>query len=86
MIDKASAKVAYAVMSFGGCLGMSDRYHPLSWHVLTHDTAQGGDVMDPEPGMLEGGPAYNTPETPDWSDRRWGQQVHDYYGTRPYWE
>ena len=56
MIDKVSGKVAYAVMSFGGFLGMGDRYHPLPWHVLTYDTAQGGYVIDLDPGMLEGGP------------------------------
>ena len=41
MIDKISGKVAYAVMSFGGFLGIGDRYHPLPWHVLTYDTGQG---------------------------------------------
>ena len=35
MIDKVSGKVAYAVMSFGGFLGIGDRYHPLPWDVLT---------------------------------------------------
>ena len=44
MIDKVSGKVAYAVMSFGGFLGMGDRYHPLPWNVLTYDTSQGGSV------------------------------------------
>jgi PRC-barrel domain len=81
MIDKISGKVAYAVMSFGGFLGMGDSYHPLPWHVLTYDTGQGGYVVD-----LEKAPTYATSETPNWSDRRWGQQVHDYYGSRPYWE
>jgi hypothetical protein len=86
MIDKISGKVAYAVMSFGGFLGMGDRYHPLPWHVLTYDTGQGGYVIDLDPSALEGAPTYETTDTPNWSDRRWGQQVHDYYGTRPYWE
>jgi hypothetical protein len=36
--------------------------------------------------MLEGAPTYEATDTPNWSDRRWGQQLHDYYGTRPYWE
>ena len=86
MIDKISGKVAYAVMSFGGFLGMGDSYHPLPWHVLTYDTGQGGYVVDLDRNKLEGAPTYATSETPNWSDRRWGQQVHDYYGTRPYWE
>ena len=86
MIDKISGKVAYAVMSFGGFLGMGDSYHPLPWHVLTYDTGQGGYVVDLDRNKLEKAPTYATSETPNWSDRRWGQQVHDYYGTRPYWE
>ena len=86
MIDKISGKVAYAVMSFGGFLGMGDSYHPLPWHVLTYDTGQGGYVVDLDRNTLEGAPTYGTSETPNWSDRRWGQQVHDYYGSRPYWE
>jgi hypothetical protein len=86
MIDKVSGKVAYAVMSFGGFLGIGDRYHPLPWHVLTYDTAEGGYVVDLDRSKLEGAPTYGTSETPNWSDRRWGQQVHDYYGARPYWE
>jgi hypothetical protein len=86
MIDKISGKVAYAVMSFGGFLGMGDSYHPLPWHVLTYDTGQGGYVVDLDRNKLEGAPTYATSETPNWSDRRWGQQVHDYYGSRPYWE
>jgi hypothetical protein len=86
MIDKISGKVGYAVMSFGGFLGMGDRYHPLPWDVLTYDTDQGGYVVNLDRSRLEGAPTYGTNETPDWSDRRWGQRVHDYYGERPYWE
>jgi hypothetical protein len=86
MIDKMSGKVAYAVMSFGGFLGIGDRYHPLPWDVLDYETSQGGYVVDLDRGKLEGAPTYGTSETPNWSDRGWGQQVHDYYGTRPYWE
>ena len=53
MIDKISGKVAYAVMSFGGFLGMGDSYHPLPWHVLTYDTGQGGYVVDLDRNKLE---------------------------------
>jgi hypothetical protein len=46
MIDKISGQVAYAVMSFGGFLGIGERYHPLPWRVLKYDTRQGGYVVD----------------------------------------
>ena len=42
MIDKRSGKIAYAVMSFGGLLGIGNRYHPLPWSTLKYDTRQGG--------------------------------------------
>ena len=55
------------------------------WHVLTYDTGQGGYVVDLDVSMLKEAPTYGTRETPNWSDRRRGQQVHDYYGARRYW-
>jgi hypothetical protein len=86
MIDKISGKVAYAVLSFGGFLGIGDRYHPLPWRVLTYDTGMGGYTVDLDRSVLEGAPTYASSETPDWGDRRWGEQLHQYYGARPYWE
>lgn len=86
MIDKISGKVVYAVMSFGGFLGIGDRYHPLPWSVLTYDTRQGGYMVDLDRSVLEGAPTYGSTETPNWADRRWGEQVHRHYGVRPYWE
>ena len=86
MIDKISGKVAYAVMSFGGFLGIGDRYHPLPWSVLKYDTRQGGYAVGLDRRVLEGAPTYGSTETPNWSDRRWGEQVHKHYGVRPYWE
>ena len=53
MIDKHSGQVAYAVMSFGGFLGMGESYHPLPWRVLTYDTGRGGYVVDLDRSRLE---------------------------------
>ena len=86
MIEKTAGKVTYAVMSFGGFLGIGDRYHPLPWDVLTYDTGQGGYVVDLDRSMLEAAPTYASSETPNWNDRRWNQDVYDYYGARPYWD
>jgi sporulation protein YlmC with PRC-barrel domain len=82
MIDKRSGKVAYAVMSFGGFLGIGDRYYPLPWHVLDYDPREGGYVVDLDRSMLEGAPSYSTGEMPDWSDPEWSRRVQDYYGVR----
>lgn len=86
MIEKRSGRVAYAVMSFGGFLGIGDQHHPVPWSSLTYDTNVGGYVIDADRARLQGAPAYKGSETPNWADRTWGQRVHQYYGVRPYWE
>jgi sporulation protein YlmC with PRC-barrel domain len=85
MIDKLTGKVAYAVMSFGGFLGIGDRHHPLPWNVLKYDTNLDGYVVNLDKKMLEGAPTYETDERVDWADREWARRVHDYYKVPPYW-
>jgi sporulation protein YlmC with PRC-barrel domain len=83
MLDKLSGQVAYAVMSFGGFLGIGEKYHPLPWSVLEYDTGKGGYVVDLDKKTLEGAPNYSDSSDPDaWSDRTWRNRVDDYY--RPY--
>jgi hypothetical protein len=85
MIDKLSGKVAYAIMSFGGFLGMGNQYHPLPWSVLKYNTNLGGYVVHLDKRQLEGGPAYDVDEEPAWGDRAYESKIHDYYGVGPYW-
>ena len=80
MIDKRSGKVEYAVMSFGGFLGMGQSYHPLPWQVLSYDEGQGGYVVDLDKDRLQNAPSYGVDETPDWSDREYGRRIDEYYG------
>ena len=84
MIDKYSGQVAYAVMSFGGFLGIGESYHPLPWKVLDYDTTKGGYVVDLDKEKLSGAPSFSRDQTPDWGNREWDARVHDYYGVRPY--
>jgi hypothetical protein len=85
MIDQLSGKVAYAVMSFGGFLGMGENHHPLPWQVLHYDAGAGGYVVDLDKKLLERAPQYGPRDHIDWNDQRWGRTVHDYYGVDPYW-
>ncbi len=85
MIDKRSGKVVYAVMSFGGFLGIGDRHHPLPWGVLKYDTGEDGYVVALDKKTLEGAPTFGRDETVDWTDRAWGTSLHNYYGIPPYW-
>jgi hypothetical protein len=80
MVDKRSGQVAYAVMSFGGFLGMGQSYHPLPWKTLTYDTSMGGYVVDIDKDRLRGAPSYSAGENPAWGDPAYGRRIDDYYG------
>lgn len=83
MIDKRSGKVCYAIMSFGGFLGMGESYHPLPWQKLDYETTKGGFVVDLDKRQLEGAPYYKENDfawTPDY-----GRKVDQYYGVPTYW-
>lgn len=85
MIDKLSGKVAYAIMSFGGFLGIGNQYHPLPWSILHYDTSMTGYVVNLDKNQLEGSPAYDVGQDPAWGDRDYERRIHDYYGVGPYW-
>jgi sporulation protein YlmC with PRC-barrel domain len=68
MVDKRSGKVAYAVMSFGGFLGMGSDYHPLPWEQLSYDRSKGGYVVDLSREQLEAAPTYSDAEAAIWDD------------------
>ncbi len=81
MVDKRSGHVAYAVLSFGGFLGMGANYHPLPWNQLTYEPAQGGYVVDLSREQLEGAPTYSASDTPAWHDPTYSRGIDDYYAS-----
>ena len=76
LIDKHSGKIAYAVVGFGGFLGIGDRHYPLPWEKLKYDTSMGGFVVDIDRRTLEGAPSYTSDETVGWEDPAWGRRSH----------
>ena len=84
MIDKVSGQAIYAIMSFGGFLGIGENYHPLPWSTLKYDESKGGYVVNLDKKVLEGAPSYGPRDRIDWDDQKWGRRVHDYYGIAPY--
>jgi sporulation protein YlmC with PRC-barrel domain len=85
MIDKQSGKTAYAVVSFGGFLGMGSDYYPVPWSTLKYDTRLGGYVTNLTKDRLQGAPSYARDADPGWGDREYETRVHDFYGAGPYW-
>ena len=84
MIDKLSGKVAYAVMSFGGFMGIGEDYYPLPWSLLTYNPRLDGYEVNISEEQLKGAPKYGRSTDWDWSDRANDQRVYGYYNT-PLW-
>jgi len=82
MVGKRSGEVAYAIMSFGGFLGIGQKYHPLPWNALTYDTSKKGYVIDADKERLMRAPNYAAGEEP-FSQPEYGQQVRDYWSSGP---
>jgi hypothetical protein len=84
MIDKISGKVAYAVVSFGGFLGMGEDYYPVPWPTLKYDTNLGGYLTNLSKDRLDNAPKYS--KSTDWNwNRDNDRRVYDYYKAQPYW-
>jgi hypothetical protein len=83
LIDKMSGKVAYAVMSFGGFLGLAHSHYPIPWSALHYDSALGGFRTGITESQLRDAPEFSDDS---WSDRSWETQTHQYYGVPTYWD
>jgi len=79
MIDKMSGQVAYAVLSFGGFLGVGTDHYPLPWSMLKYDENMGGYVVTITKDQLKNAPKFHEDEDFDWSDRERGEQIESYY-------
>lgn len=79
MIDKRSGLVRYAVLEFGGFLGMGTDRYPLPWSMLKYDTDKDGYVVPIDKGTLDKAPRHSRDERPDYDDT-YGRSVYDYWG------
>jgi hypothetical protein len=79
MVDKVSGQVEYAVLRYGGFLGMGQRYYPLPWRVLTYHRDAGGYVIDMLARDFEDAPSFDRDSEPEF-DRSYGRKVHSWYG------
>ncbi len=80
MVDKVSGHVSYAVLSFGGILGIGSSYYPIPWQKLHYDKELSGYVVDIDRDALEGAPSYASDTSPDWLDPHYGRSIDNYYG------
>lgn len=85
MIEKLSGKVTYAVMSFGGFLGLGEEEHTIPWNKLEYDTELGGYRTDITENQLRDAPTFYRENDYRWSDRERERELHDYWKTPYYW-
>lgn len=86
MIDTDTGRVAYAVLEFGGFLGMGSKLFAVPITAMQVDTEHHNFIFDQSKEALKNAPGFDKDHWPDFSDREWGTSVHAHYGVRPYWE
>lgn len=87
-IDKRTGKVAYAILSFGGFMGLGDKHQPVPWSVLDYDIEVGGYMISITEEFLRLAPKLDVSELSGWDDTRNREAFHTYYGAYgavPYW-
>lgn len=89
VIDPADASVTYAVLSFGGFLGLSEKYFAIPWNALTVTTDTEGTpdylVLDVDKDTLENAPGFDKSSWPNMASFRWGKELYAYYGQQDDW-
>jgi sporulation protein YlmC with PRC-barrel domain len=83
MLDMTNGRVSYAVLSFGGFLGMGERLFAVPWDALQLDTENKRFVLNIEKDRLETAPGFDKDHWPDMADQSWKDQIESFYETKP---
>jgi hypothetical protein len=86
VIDAAAGRIAYAVLSFGGFLGMGDKYFAIPWNAFHFNLAEKRVVLNLDKKQLENAPGFDKNNWPNLADSTWGTSIYKHYGYAPYWE
>lgn len=86
MIDVPGGRVAYAVLSSGGMLGIGDKLFAIPWGALTMDADRHCFLLDIDKERLKNAPGFDKDHWPSMADLSWATSVYEYYETRPYWD
>lgn len=84
MLDIRTGKVGYAVLSFGGFLGIGDKLFAVPWNALTLDAQNKRFVLNVEKDRLSQAPGFHKDKWPNMADQTWANEIHAYYGTKPH--
>lgn len=85
MLDVPKGKIAYAVLSRGGVLGMGDKLFAIPWGALTLDTARKCFILNVDSQRLKDAEGFDKDKWPTMADFTWASEIHDYYDQPTYW-
>ena len=86
VIDRASGRMAYAVVSFGGFLGMGEKLFAVPWGAFSQPKADKETfVLDVDKERLKNAPGFDTHNWPQMASREWVTSLYSYYNVPPYW-
>lgn len=85
MLDRSDGRVAYAVLSFGGFLGVGDKLFAVPWQVLEIDTENHEFILDVPKDRLKEAPGFDKDDWPSSADRSFMDEVYGYYEVKPYY-
>ncbi|MGH2582520.1 MAG: PRC-barrel domain-containing protein [Anaerolineales bacterium] len=86
MLDWQEGRIAYAVLSFGGALGVGNKLYAVPWNTLTLDLDRNEYVLDVDKELLANAPGFDKEHWPQTSDERWLDEIYRHYGSHKYWE
>ena len=86
VLDAGAGRIAYAVLSFGGFLGMGDKYFAIPWNAFRFDLTEKRAVLNVDKKLLESAPGFDKDNWPNMADSTWGTGIYKHYGYAPYWE
>jgi sporulation protein YlmC with PRC-barrel domain len=86
MLDVPTGRVAYAVLSFGGFLGMGNKLFAIPWQALKLDEGEKQFILNVDKDVLKSAPGFDKDNWPDMADPTWGSKIFSHYGYKPYWD
>src|ERR1035437_8034703 len=86
VLDAGAGRIAYAVLSFGGFLGMGDKYFAIPWNAFLFNLKENRAVLNVDKKKLESAPGFDKDNWPNMADSTWGTSIYTHYGYTPYWE
>jgi hypothetical protein len=85
LIDQQAGRVAYAILSFGGVMGIKDKLFTVPWNAMDLNTDRHAFVLNVDNGRLKDAPGFDKNNWPDVTAPDWGERVHAFYNQQPYW-